>query len=85
MTRDEIMAWLDARRPTPPLALRERLRAAVHETGLGLPAHLARLGDELLAGVAARPAGGRELALDLLAADAFATYAFEAQAEEMHP
>jgi hypothetical protein len=85
MTRDEILAWLDSRRPTPPLALRERLRAAVHETALGLPAHLARLGDELLAGVAARPAGGRELALDLLAADAFATYAFEAQAEEMHP
>ncbi len=32
--------------------------------------------------VAARPAGGRELALDLLAADAFATYACEAHAEE---
>jgi len=36
----------------------------------------------LLDKVAARPAGGRELALDLLAADAFATYAFEAEAEE---
>jgi hypothetical protein len=31
--------------------------------------------------VVGKPAGGRELALDLLAADAFATYAFEAQAE----
>jgi hypothetical protein len=31
--------------------------------------------------VALRPKGGRELALDLLAADAFITYAFEAQAE----
>jgi hypothetical protein len=82
MTRDEVLAWLDARRPVPPATLRERLRTAVHETALPLPAHLAELGRELLAKVASRPAGGRELALDLLAADAFATYAFEAQAEE---
>jgi len=39
------------------------------------------LGHRLLARVTATPAGGRELALDLLAADAFVTYAFEAQAE----
>lgn len=82
MTRDEVLAWLEARRPVPPATLRERLRSAVHETPLPLPAHLAELGHELLAGVASRPNGGRELALDLLAADAFATYAFEAQAEE---
>jgi hypothetical protein len=43
---------------------------------------LAELGRELLARVASRPSGGRELALDLLAADAFVTYAFEAQAED---
>jgi hypothetical protein len=36
----------------------------------------------LLDGVVRKPQGGRELALDLLAADAFATYAFEAQAED---
>jgi len=82
MTREEVLAWLDARRPTPPASLRERLRSAVHATRLPLPEHLAELGRELLAGVASRPSGGRELALDLLAADAFATYAFEAQAEE---
>ncbi|HLQ69567.1 MAG TPA: hypothetical protein VK124_08585 [Gemmatimonadales bacterium] len=82
MTRDEVMAWLDARRPVPPTTLRERLRSAVHDTPLPLAEHLAELGRELLAGVASRPTGGRELALDLLAADAFATYAFEAQAEE---
>ena len=76
------MSWLDARRPAPPAALRERLREAVHDTPLDLAAHLAQLGHELLASVAARPSGGRELALDLLAADAFATYVFEAQAEE---
>lgn len=81
MTRDQLLAWLDTRRPVPPARLRERLRSAVHDAPLDLGAHLAQLGDELLAGVAERPNGGRELALDLLAADAFATYAFEAQAE----
>jgi hypothetical protein len=40
------------------------------------------LGQELLGRVTSQPSGGRELALNLLAADAFATYAFEAQAEE---
>jgi hypothetical protein len=35
----------------------------------------------MLTRVAGRPEGGRELALELLAADAFITYAFEAQAE----
>ncbi|HLQ59852.1 MAG TPA: hypothetical protein VK113_10075 [Gemmatimonadales bacterium] len=82
MTRAEVLAWLDTRRPVPPQALRERLGRAVDDGPDALVAHLARLGRELLDGVAARPAGGRELALDLLAADAFATYAFEAQAEE---
>ncbi len=82
MTRDQVLAWLDARRPAPPAALRDRLRGAVHDAPLALAAHLAEQGRELLEVVAARPEGGRELALDLLAADAFATYAFEAQAEE---
>jgi hypothetical protein len=84
MTRGEVLAWLDTRRPVPPAALRERLRSVVHDAPGGLVTHLASLGDELLGKVASRPTGGRELALDLLAADAFATYAFEAQAEE-HP
>lgn len=82
MTRAEVLAWLDTRRPVPPASLRERLRNAVQDAPDGLAAHLARHGRELLDQVAARPEGGRELALDLLAADAFATYAFEAQAEE---
>jgi hypothetical protein len=82
MTRGEVLAWLETRRPVPPTTLRDHLRGAVHDAPLRLDAHLAELGRELLAKVAARPAGGRELALDLLAADAFVTYAFEAQAEE---
>jgi hypothetical protein len=81
MTRRELLDWLDNRRPTPPTALRAHLEAAVTDGAEPLPQHLARLGAELLARVARNPAGGRELALDLLAADAFVTYAFEAQAE----
>ena len=86
MTRDDVHAWLDARRPSPPAALRDRLNRVVDDRlpapGSRLPAYLALLGRTLLENVAAKPNGGRELALDLLAADAFATYAFEAQAEE---
>jgi hypothetical protein len=82
VTRADVLEWLETRRPVPPASLRERLRNAVQDAPDGLVAHLARHGRELLDKVAARPNGGRELALDLLAADAFATYAFEAQAEE---
>ncbi len=85
MTGRDVLAWLEARRPVPPDALRGRLAAVVSAATLSplvpLPDQLARLGREALGGVAGRPAGGRELALDLLAADAFITYAFEAQAE----
>jgi hypothetical protein len=84
MTRADVVAWLEARHPAPPAALRAHLVAAagaVGDTDLALPDHLALLGGRVLAGVVGRPEGGRELALDLLAADAFVTYAFEAQAE----
>ncbi|MGH7568159.1 MAG: hypothetical protein ACREL9_04175 [Gemmatimonadales bacterium] len=81
MTRTEVLAWLDARQPSPPAALRARLAAAVTESEESLPEHFARLGRRLLARVAGQPDGGRDLALDLLAADALVTYAFEAQAE----
>jgi hypothetical protein len=81
MTRRELLEWLGTRRPTPPAALRAHLEEAVVDGAEPLPQHLARLGAALLARVAGHPAGGRELALDLLAADAFVTYAFEAQAE----
>ena len=85
MTRREVLAWLEARRPVPPDALRGRLAAAVSDAELAplvpLPDQLAVLGRRVLGRVACRPDGGRELALELLAADAFITYAFEAQAE----
>ena len=81
MTRTEVLAWLGTRRPAPPPALRAQIERAVVDAPLPLPAHLAELGRVLLGRVASRSEGGRELALDLLAADAFITYAFEAQAE----
>jgi len=81
VTRTALVGWLRSRVPPPPAGLREHLEAAATDTAEQLPEHLARLGAELLARVVGQPAGGRELALDLLAADAFVTYAFEAQAE----
>ena len=73
---------------TPPKSERRRLSVSNWRNSRALPApsatlpvYLARLGRDLLDGVASKPTGGRELALDLLAADAFATYAFEATYE----
>ena len=81
MTRADLVAWLDARRPAPPPTLRRHLLGLVHDGPGTLPDHLAEAGVALLGRVLTRPEGGRELALDLLAADALVTYAFEAQAE----
>src|SRR5439155_922676 len=85
MTRREVLAWLAARRPVPPDALRAGIEAVVRDAELSpldpVPDQLALLGRQMLERVAGRPGGGRELAIELLAADAFITYAFEAQAE----
>lgn len=81
MTRTAVLTWLGTRRPAPPAALQAQIERAVTDSAAPLPDHLADLGRALLGRVASRPQGGRELALDLLAADAFITYAFEAQAE----
>ena len=81
MTRQALVAWLRSRVPAPPAGLREHLEAAARDSSEPLPEQLARMGRELLERVAREPKGGRELALDLLAADALVTYAFEAQAE----
>lgn len=82
MTRTAVLTWLGTRRPAPPPALRAQIERAVTDSPAPLPDHLADVGRALLDRVASRPQGGRELALDLLAADAFITYAFEAQAEK---
>jgi hypothetical protein len=85
MKDDGVRAWLAVRGPAAPPGLAARL---VDATGTGaagnegvLADQLARLGLALLKRVAGASAGGRELAADLLAADAMVTYAFEAQAE----
>jgi len=80
-TRAEMLAWLSARRPAAPEPLAAHLATLVHDSRRTLPESLAATGVELLGMVAAAPEAGRELALDLLAADALVTYAFEAQAE----
>src|SRR2546429_8794821 len=85
MTPVEVLAWLAARRPSPPDALRTLLEHTVAEaepsSPLPLPDQLGQLGRRLLARVSGRPEGGRELARELFAADAFTTYAVEDQAE----
>jgi hypothetical protein len=81
MTRAEVLAWLSQRRPAAPAALQAHVEAAITDAAAPLPDQLADLGRALLSRVVACPDCGRELALDLLAADAFITFAFEAQAE----
>ncbi len=71
MTRPVLERWLSARTPPPPEVLARRLARAVRE-----------LPERELADVTARASQAPELALDLLAADAFVTYAVEAAAEE---
>jgi hypothetical protein len=86
MIGDAVQAWLAGRGPAAPPGLAARLEDAAAMPGApgiegALADRLARLGLALLNRVAGAPAGGRELAADLLAADAMVTYAFEAQAE----
>ena len=81
MSTDSLAGWLSGRRPSPPAALAGRLAETIGEEAGSPPATLAGLGARVLERVAAATAQDRALALDLLAADALVTYAFEAQAE----
>ncbi len=77
-------AWLSRRTPRPPEALDARVRAALGAR-LALDAsqvHAAceAAAEELLEALLATRATGRESAIDLLAADALVTYAFECAA-----
>src|SRR3989442_9016506 len=85
MTRREMLAWLEARRPVPPDALRVCLEAAVTDGELSprvpLPDQLALLGWRVLGRGTGPPDGGREPAPALLAPDAPITYAVLAQAQ----
>ena len=55
MTRRELLAWLDTRRPAPPAALRAHLEAQLSDSEERLPDHLAELGRAMLARVTGRP------------------------------
>ena len=85
MTAPELR-WLEGRRPAPPPALAERLRDALADVAGAADESVAErclaAGERLLAGLLARGCGSRDAALDLLAADALVTYAFEAASAE---
>ena len=77
--------WLDARQPPAPPALRTRLGEPVDAhpewESLAVPDALLSAGEQLLQGVLRAPSQRRATAVDLLAADACVTYAFEAAAD----
>lgn len=80
-----IADWLDARTPRPPEALRARIDALLgeHRTRDAREAtdRFLAAGEALAADLLRSGSTSRESALDLLAADAFVTYAFEAASE----
>lgn len=77
--------WLDTRTPAPPDALAARLRAAlgseVERDARELPDRALDAALALLGALMARECTERDQALDLLAADALVTYAFEAASD----
>lgn len=76
-------AWLHARRDGVPRALSEKLEEQVDgNADADVAAVMTRAAGEQLARVLSGSAMSRGQALDLLAADAFATYALEAAASE---
>ena len=89
MTHEHVRSWLGARRPERPAALEAQMARSLE----ACPGHvlaaaptmteaMGLLGLRSLASVAGREPDGPQLAMELLAADAFVTYAFEAAAEE---
>jgi len=88
VTRSELGAWLQSRQPAPPPDLAAKLAeclAAAPDGMLEGPSRaeaVGRLGLARLRTAAGRRDATEEAAMDLLAADALVTYAFEAAAEE---
>jgi hypothetical protein len=83
---DSTIAWLEARRPPAPPALARRLRAALEEGHATHDGDVAgrcfEAGERVLASLLGRDCAMRDAAIDLLAADALVTYAFEAASDE---
>jgi hypothetical protein len=88
VNRDRVELWLFARRPERPFPLAVhmtecvKLSAAEVEAAPTMTEAMSALGIATLRRVVQRKSGGERHALELLAADAFVTYAFEAAAEE---
>jgi hypothetical protein len=78
--------WLDERRPAPPPALRAHIETALgshlHEEGLDPVETLLAAAEHLVRALLDENATSRGSALDLLAADALVTYAFEVSSEQ---
>jgi len=83
---DALQLWLDSRYPEAPEALKGRIAQVVAEhpewNAMPRAEALVEAGEILLEHVLAAAPKDREAALDLLAADACVTYAFEAAADE---
>jgi uncharacterized membrane protein len=77
-----IGAWLTSREPAPPAPLMTRMLAALGSDGSREESDASALcleaATRILVPLLAEERPGRESALDLLAADALVTYAFEA-------
>ena len=77
--------WLDERRPVPPPALRARIDGALgdslHSDASDALEACLSAGERLVESLLRNNATTRDSALDLLAADALVTYAFEAGSE----
>jgi hypothetical protein len=88
----DIRTWLAARRPAPPPALAAQLEAVLAacppdrlQAAGSMAAALSLLGVGALDALEGRAPDGRGVAMDLLAADAFVTYAFEAASDQDEP
>lgn len=80
-----VKEWLDARNPSGPAALRARIDDALGAAANGESATTASAclaaAETIVEELMLRDCTSRESALDLLAADALVTYAFEAASE----
>ena len=88
MTRGEVSAWLNERHPAPPSDLATKLAECVESApdsifgGDSVAAVTGALGVWLLQSAVHDRKVAYDTAMDLLAGDAFVTYAFEAASEE---
>ncbi|HEX7020843.1 MAG TPA: hypothetical protein VF159_12570 [Gemmatimonadaceae bacterium] len=80
-----IREWLSTRTPPAPDALRARIEQVLadhlDDASDAAPEVCLRFAESLLRDLVSRESAGRDSALDLLTADALATYAFEAASE----